>query len=97
MARSSLVSAYLSAHLRAELIVLAKRNKLSLSEQIGRLIEAEAAREQGEQPTPQTLFHALQHIAIGVDALLKFHPDQRAVEVARAARNDRLGSGRDAH
>lgn len=91
------VTAYLSIEARAALETLSRGNNVSMSEQLALLVTTAAEGHPSLKSADQKIYDALQHIAIGVDALLKFGPDARAFEAAKEARQRRLkgaGDGR---
>lgn len=96
MSKSYQVTAYLHREAKEQLQALAAENRVSLSEQLTLLVMAERQRVAPTTWPDAEALSALHHIAIGVDALLKFHPDPRAVDVAKEARQRRLKFNSDA-
>lgn len=96
MAKTNQVTAYLDDEMCQQLRLLARRNGVSLSEQIKLLIAAETERTDATRASPDAIFRGVQHIAIGIDALLKFGPGDRALEAAKTARAEKLGRSRHA-
>lgn len=96
MPKTTQVTAYLDGEMCQQLRLLAKRNSVSLSEQIKLLIASEASRAEGRGTSPEDIFRGIQHIAIGVDVLLRYAPDAKAFEAAKEARAKKLGGPRNA-
>jgi len=90
------VTAYLSHDTRAALEALAHDNGLSMSAQLAILVTSAAEGRLPLKPAEHKLYEALQHIAIGVDALLKYGPGEQGLAAARDTRQRRLKGSADA-
>jgi hypothetical protein len=92
--KSHQVTAYLSRETRTALEALARTNGVSMSEQLTLLVTTAADGQLPLKATEQKVYDALQHIAIGVDALLKYGPGEQGLAIAKETRQRRLkGSG----
>lgn len=97
MAKLRKTTVYLEPDVHAHLERIAVSRKLPVSFILKELAGQDMARRAGGAVASMTSEQLVVHIAIGVDALLRYNPDPAAFEAAKEARARRLGGPRDAH
>ena len=88
---------YLEPDVHAHFQRIAVARKLPVSFILKELADQELARYRAGSVPGMSSEQLVLHIAIGVDALLKFSASPAAFEAAKEARERRLGRTRDAH
>lgn len=90
--RQKQASAYLDLATYEKIVAIAQRHDRSLSTHLKYLIERDIADEGSRHEE----FIAIQRaILIGVDALVKYHPNEKLFGVVKATRQTKLGSASD--
>jgi hypothetical protein len=87
---------YLEERQNTQLKALAKARGCSVSHLLKQLIERELDQSTTAKKPALDIEDALQHIAIGVDALLKFGPGEEGFTAAKETRQLRLKGRADA-
>lgn len=82
------VTVYLSDTAHAGIQAASRANKRSLSGHIKYLIDSEIS---GAGPPSEELLEVQKKILIGVDALLKYHDNDKVFGIVKATRNARFG------
>ncbi len=92
MARLPQIIVYLDEPLVAAIKAAADKNRLSASAFAKAILQRELAPTSTD---PETILRSLAKLQIAVDALVKYHPNDKLFAIVKETRKARLGSASD--